>query len=133
MDSPPKRRARFKKGVTPPPLTLPVKLSWYDEYTQRREQRKRRQEERLRNRKPLPEMDAIRAQFVESTQRYFALSDPNFWEDSKRRFFCYQSDFLGSLRLGQHPDSFDKIIGTCRKAQFPSFRYGKVEMVIPED
>jgi hypothetical protein len=132
MPFPPKRRARLKKGVKPQAEAPPVKLSWLDEYNQRQEQRKRREEERLRNRKPLPELDAIRAQFVESTLRYFALSKPKFWEDSTRRFFYNRSDFLGSLRLGQHQDSFDKIIGTCRKAQFPLFRHGKVEMEISE-
>jgi len=53
MDSSPKRRARFKKGVPPPPLNSPVKLSWFEEDNQRAEEGKQRQEERLRNRKPL--------------------------------------------------------------------------------
>ena len=132
MDSSPKRRARFKKGVIPTPVPPPAKSSWFEEYQQRQEQRKRRQEERIRKRKPLPDEFTMLERFVELNLRYFALSDPNFWEDSKTRSFWYHSDFLNAIRLGQHPESSDFIIATCRKAQFPVFRHGTIKVDLPE-
>src|ERR1700722_16330389 len=102
MDSTPKRRARFKKGVTSPPITQPVKLSWLEEYDKRQKERERRREENLRTRGPLPKPEIIREQFLESTLRHFASGNPAFWKDSNRRYLGNPSDFMGKLRLGKH-------------------------------
>jgi hypothetical protein len=117
--------------VTETEPTKPA-LSWFDEFKKRAAERKAKQEMRLRNRRPLPDESAIRERFVELNLRYFALSDPDFWEDSKTRSFWYCSDFLGAIRLGQHQDSFDRIIATCRQAEFPIFRHGKIEVNLSE-
>lgn len=128
----PKRRARFKKGFTPPPLSTPEPGS-FQEYLQRAAQRKANQEERLRTRPPLPDTSIIQERLIESTLRHFALAIPHFWQASNWYFSSYPSDFLKKLRLGQYLDCYDKIIAACRKTQFPTFQYGKIEMTFPEE
>lgn len=118
--------------MTRPIKEQPPKLSWFEEYEQRAKERKRRHEERMRNRKPLPDDETIGSGFVESYLRYFATTKTQFWDDSCHRFGHCPSDFLGKLRLGDHRDSYGHIVDVCQKAVFPTLKFGHVKAIFSD-
>lgn len=115
-----KRRARFKRGFEPPPLT-PMEKTKVGQLRVKSPPR------------PLPSDDEIRERWVESNLRFLAQAEPDFWAQEIKRHLCYPSDFLGKLRLGKHRDSYAHILKACKLAVFPKAKTFDLDIEYPKD